>query len=53
MTDHFAIRSLPLLLRTNELRGTHLKNRLDRRTTHHVDDLINGTLSLLNKLNHR
>ena len=42
-----------LLFRPRHGLGTHLQHRLDGRSAHHVDQLVDGPLTLLQQLDHR
>jgi hypothetical protein len=42
-----------LLLRPGQLSRTHLQHGLDRRPSHHIDQIIDGTLRLLDEVQQR
>ena len=53
MIGDVAIGLFALLFWTGKLLGTHLKNGFDGRPTHHVNQLVDGTLGLLDEIEHR
>mgnify|MGYP006908241901 CR=1 FL=1 len=52
MVDDVAVGSFALLLGPCELGGAHLQNRFDGGPAHDVDEVIDGALGLLDKVEH-